>query len=174
MRKNRVAGLALLALLLAGCQADQATKGWAIAEVKGSPLTVIPGLVELRYAENRAIAFSMLKDIPDSVREPLIFAMAGGVLLFMSGLAWSRRKRGMWALMPFALVLGGAFGNLIDRFRHGFVVDFVRLHWREAWSWPIFNLADSLICVGTALLFWQFLREGATESPDGPPSAQAG
>jgi signal peptidase II len=174
MKKNWVAGLALLTLMLVGCRADHVTKGWAAEQIKGAPITVIPDLVELRYAENRAIAFSMLKDVPENVRVPLIYALAGVALLSMSAVAWSRRKRGLWGLLPFSLVMAGAFGNLLDRVRNGYVIDFVHLHWRDAWSWPIFNLADSLIFVGMASLFWQFLserKEGESEAPPAPPGA---
>lgn len=169
MKKNRVAGLGLMVLLLAGCQADQVTKEWAAERIREAPITVIPGLVELRYAENRAIAFSMLKDVPEDIRVPLIYALAGVALLSFAAMAWSRRARGTWALLPFSLVLAGAFGNLLDRVRNGFVVDFVHLHWRDVWSWPIFNLADSLIFVGMTLLFWQFFRERKEAPPDTPP-----
>lgn len=173
MKKNWVAGLALLVLMLVGCKADHVTKGWAAESIKGAPITVIPDLVELRYAENRAIAFSMLKDVPENVRVPLIYALAGVALLSMSAVAWSRRRRGLWGLLPFSLVLAGAFGNLLDRVRNGYVIDFVHLHWRDVWSWPIFNLADSLIFVGMASLMWQFFRERKGDRPESPPAPPA-
>ena len=67
--------------------------------------------------------------------------------------------------MPLALILAGAVGNLMDRIMLGFVVDFVHVHWRDVWSFPIFNVADSLITVGWRLwialsLFLARKREG--------------
>jgi signal peptidase II len=152
--------LLLLTLLLAGCRADQASKTWAKAEFRDQPaMTVVPDLLEFRYAENRAIAFSMFHELPDHVRTPLIFSLAGTALLALSSLAWGMRKQGMLRLLPFALILAGAIGNLQDRIAHGYVVDFIHVHWQESWSFPIFNLADSLITVGTILLLLQtFLK----------------
>lgn len=170
MKNPLLRWLALSALLLAGCGADQATKAWASETFKDEPRTLVPGLLELRYAENRAIAFSMLRDIPEHIRKPVIFTLAGISLSVLLGFAWTLRSRGALRMVPFALILAGAFGNLLDRIRNGYVVDFVRLHWQEAWSWPIFNLADSLISVGMALLLIQGLmeREPETDSKEKP------
>ena len=88
--------LALSALLLAGCRADQATKLWASREFQDKPaLTVIPRLLEFRYAENRAIAFSMFHDLPDQVRTPLIFTLSGFALSALLTLFWKMRRQGM-------------------------------------------------------------------------------
>ena len=62
-----------------------------------------------------------------------------------------------WSAAGLALVIGGAVGNVIDRLRLGYVVDFVEWYWRE-WHWPAFNLADSAICVGAAVLVIASLR----------------
>ena len=59
-----------------------------------------------------------------------------------------------------ALILGGAVGNLVDRLRLGYVVDFVDVHWR-GWHWPAFNVADSAICIGVGLLLLESLRSPA-------------
>lgn len=174
MKKHLVAGLALLTLLLAGCRADQMTKAWAMDEIKESPRTVVPGLLELRYAENHAIAFSLLHDVPARIRTPLIYALAAGAMAALLAVAWSRRRHGPWSLAPFSLIMAGAFGNILDRMTHGFVIDFVRLHWRDAWSWPIFNLADSLISVGMALMLWQSFRDRDSTATENPETAPAG
>lgn len=164
MKGHALRWLALLALLLAGCQADQATKAWAMRQFKDEPRTMVPGLLEFRYAENRAIAFSMLKNVPGRIRTPLIFGLAGISLLALAAYGWSRRREGALRMIPLAMILAGALGNLQDRITHGYVVDFVRVHWHQAWSFPIFNLADSLISVGMALLILQWLR---TREDDG-------
>ena len=161
--KSLLRWLSLFALLLAGCRADLATKAWAAEEFRGSPRTLVPHVLEFRYAENRAIAFSMLRDIPEKTRKPLIFALAGVAVVVFSIYGWARRKQGLYAAIPLALVLAGAFGNLIDRFQKGYVVDFVHVHWRDAWSFPIFNLADAFISVGMAILLWQSVREARSE-----------
>lgn len=152
MKKHLLGWLSLVVLLVVGCQADQASKAWASQSLKVAPLPLVPGLLEMRYAENRAIAFSMLRDIPEARRKPLIYALAGFSIACLIGYAWIRRGQGWSGQLPMALILAGAFGNLLDRWKYGYVVDFVHVHWRNAWSFPIFNLADSLITVGLGLL----------------------
>lgn len=145
--------LTLFSLTLAGCGADQATKSWAREALPGKPISVVPDLLEFRYAENPAIAFSIFHDLPVDVRTPLIFVMSAIGLLFLTILIWNSRRQALFRLLPLALILAGAAGNLMDRFSLGFVIDFVRVHWRTAWSFPIFNVADALISVGLMLFF---------------------
>lgn len=171
MKRHALRWLALVALLLAGCRADQATKAWAVRQFKDEPRTMVPGVLEFRYAENRAIAFSMLKDVPGRIRTPLIFGLAGVSLLALGAYGWGRRREGALRMIPLAMILAGALGNLQDRIAHGYVVDFVRVHWHQSWSFPIFNLADSLISVGMALLILQAFR---TREVDGVETGGTG
>jgi signal peptidase II len=151
--RNGLRWLVLLCILLAGCRADLATKSWAQSEFRDKPaLTLLPKVLEFRYAENRAIAFSIFQGMPESRRKPLILGLTGLGLAALLTLVFRLRKQGLIRLLPVALILGGALGNLQDRLTHGYVVDFVHVHWNGAWSFPIFNLADSLITVGMALM----------------------
>jgi signal peptidase II len=154
--------LVLGALLLAGCRADQATKAWAKDSVQARPLTVVPQVLEFRYAENPAIAFSMFRDLPDRARVPLIFGLTSLALAALLTLIWNMRRQGAARLVPLALILAGALGNLQDRLAHGYVVDFVYVHWGDRWDFPVFNLADSLITIGTVLLLAEFLFRPAS------------
>lgn len=153
--------LLLGVLLLAGCRADQATKAWAQGSFQERPVTVVPRVLELRYAENRAIAFSMLRGIPEARRTPLIFGMTSLALLALLSVIWTMRRQSAARLVPLCLILAGALGNLQDRWSRGYVIDFVHVHWGDRWSFPIFNLADSLISVGVCLLFFAFLSRPA-------------
>jgi signal peptidase II len=76
------------------------------------------------------------------------------------------RKADFLRLTPLALIMAGAVGNVQDRFMRGYVVDFVHVHWRDTWSFPIFNVADSLITVGGGLflVLWLFHPEAKTEA----------
>lgn len=144
--------LLLATLILAGCQADQTSKRWAQSSFRDKPsMTLVPKLLEFRYAENRAIAFSMLHNLPDRVRTPLIFSLSGLAFAGLLTVIWRLRGQHLTRLIPLALIMAGAIGNLMDRVSHGYVVDFVHVHWREAWSFPIFNVADSLITVGITM-----------------------
>ncbi len=136
-----------LAILL-----DQVTKAWASSTLKVIPVSIIPGFFNLTYVENRGIAFGM-------------FAHHGLLVgLFVVGLALVALyyARGMnWASLEPNIVggclCGGALGNLLDRFRLGYVVDFFHVY-RYSWNfdWPVFNVADSLICLSVG---WIVLRQ---------------
>ncbi len=135
---------ALSALLMMGC--DHATKARAELSLK-QPLTLWPGVLELRYAKNPAIAFSMLESWPSHVRLPLLIA-AGAVAIASLAWLWVRRaEAGLVEQLGYGLVLAGALGNFADRVGRGFVVDFIHVT-----HWPVFNVADAAIVVGAGLL----------------------
>jgi signal peptidase II len=139
--------------------ADQATKVWATASLKPVIfIEVIPDFFRFSYATNRGVAFSLFADSPFEVRW-ILAAISLVAALFV--LSYFRRTSPARLRLntSLALLLAGIVGNLIDRVRLGEVVDFIELHWREAYSWPTFNLADSAICVGAVLLALEMLRE---------------
>jgi signal peptidase II len=103
----------------------------------------------VRYAENRGIAFSLLDGYPVLSTVLAILALGFIVVFVVRSLAPTRLTA-----LGFGLVVGGALGNLIDRLRAGFVVDFV-----SVWRWPAFNVADVAITVGIILLILQGLRQ---------------
>lgn len=118
---------------------------------------LIDGLFSFTLAYNTGAAFSFLSDAGGWQRWFFI-AIAVGVSLML--LAWlARLNRGKWPeAVALALILGGALGNLYDRIVHGHVVDFILVHWQQEWFFPAFNIADSAITVGAAILivdmFW--------------------
>ncbi len=126
--------------------ADQATKAWAVEALRDGTITIIDGFLEFRLTRNTGAAFSSFQGAG-----PLIGVLAIGVALWLViMLRRNPRPPEAWAL---ALVLGGAVGNLIDRFARGdgfldgAVVDFI-----EWWWIPNFNIADASITIGAALL----------------------
>lgn len=154
--KNKLSYFLLAAIILA---ADQLTKAWAIIKLKPvSLLEVIPGYFRLVYATNRGVAFSLFADGEFDAR--WIFAGISIIAtLFVVGylLRTAPSKRRLNAAL--ALLLAGIVGNLIDRVRLGEVVDFLGFHIHDKYSWPIFNLADSAICIGAGLLALEMLVE---------------
>lgn len=128
--------------------ADQLTKGLVVSafnlyEVK----QVIPGIFNLVYVTNTGAAFSFLADV-DSPWRHYFFLTIG--LIAVVGLTianFKLRKVNKLYSWPLALIVGGAVGNLIDRIRHGAVVDFLDFYY-QGFHWPAFNVADSAICVG--------------------------
>jgi signal peptidase II len=105
---------------------------------------------------NPGAAFSFLADAGGWQREFFILL----TLLITSVLLWMLKSNQQNRLLSFALVLtiGGALGNLFDRIVHGHVIDFIQLH-VGGYYWPAFNVADSAICVGAALLIWDAIRQ---------------
>ena len=136
---------------------DQLTKAWALqALMPGRPVPVIDGFFSLTLVTNPGLAFGMLSTTPAGWRWVVALLSIGALtVLAVVGL---RMLPGGGRLTPLALglIFGGAVGNLIDRGRFGAVVDFLDFYWR-GYHWPAFNVADSAISVGVALLALRML-----------------
>ncbi|MDD2456522.1 MAG: signal peptidase II [Kiritimatiellae bacterium] len=148
---------------------DQATKHLAVTRLKphGS-VPVINGLFNLSYVENSGAAWGMLAG-----RQYLLVSFSIVTLAF---LVWRRRHlfdHLRLAPLTMTLICGGIVGNLIDRIRHAYVIDFLDFHWHGA-HFPAFNVADAAICCGVFLFMatqWHHdLRKGGGGSP--PPTEQ--
>jgi signal peptidase II len=131
---------------------DQATKAWIIksfALYESRP--VVEGLFHFTYLRNPGAAFSFLANQPEAFRRPFFLGVTAIALTVILAVV-TRLPRGRpWTLAALGLVFGGAVGNLIDRVRWGWVVDFLDVFWRTH-HWPPFNVADSAITVGMAIL----------------------
>jgi signal peptidase II len=150
MKSNALPWLGLSAVVIA---LDQITKHIVLDALQPYvPHPVIPGILNWTLAFNTGAAFSFLADHPLLARAlfSVLAVIVSGVLTM-----WLRRTpRGDWrAALPFALVIGGALGNLIDRLRLGYVTDFIQVYFGD-WAFPSFNIADSAISVGAVLLVW--------------------
>lgn len=137
--------------------ADQATKQLALSTlVLHESVPVVRGWFDWTLTYNYGAAFSFLSDASGWQRW---FFSALAVLISAVLAAWlGRLPRNDWRqALPFALIIGGALGNLVDRLRFGYVVDFIDVH-HSGWHFPAFNLADSAISVGAVLLVLFGLR----------------
>lgn len=156
--------LALIALVTA---LDQATKQWALA--LGETITAQGGRLEVTFffnlvlAFNRGAAFSFLAEHSGWQRW-FFAALALAVSVWLLTLTWQHRRE---RLLPFAfaLIIGGAVGNVIDRFNIGAVVDFLSFH-AGAYYWPAFNLADSAITLGVVLMLVAQFRTNKRPPPE--------
>ena len=138
--------------------ADQVTKQAALHLLpEGQEVAVLPGF-NLALTFNPGAAFGLLGDAGGWQRW-FLSALGLGVSAVIVHLLRTTPRRRRRVAAGFALVLGGAIGNVADRFHLGMVVDFVDLHYGP-YHWPAFNVADSAICVGVALLALYGLREG--------------
>ena len=142
---------------------DQLTKAILAASIPlNSAVTIIPGYFDLVHVRNPGAAFGMLAQSESWFRLaffPLISILATTVILWLLFQAESNDWKLVLAL---AFFFGGLFGNFIDRMRFGEVVDFIDVH-MGAMHWPAFNVADSALCVGTALFFLCLLRKKPSE-----------
>lgn len=112
---------------------------------------VIPPLLNWTLAYNYGAAFSFLANAGGW--QKYFFAILGlAVSIFIISYLRQIPKTAKILSWGLALVLGGAIGNVIDRFLHGYVIDFIHVHYANVWHYPIFNIADIGICVGMALV----------------------
>ena len=130
---------------------DQSTKAWAIRNLRfGGDMPVIAGLLNFAYAENTGVAFSMLDDGGSTGRWGLsIVAMVAGILVVY--FFWRTPRSDDRILGALALLLAGIVGNVVDRIRLGFVIDFIDVQF-GSWHYPTFNVADMAIVAGAGLL----------------------
>lgn len=158
-------GLTLLILSI-----DRATKHLIETKVQSwDTVTVIPGLFQIIHTRNTGIAFSMFADSSSSRGNPLLVFFSIAVMLLVTSLLWTACKpasKEHWTLRAaLALVLGGAVGNLFDRIVFGSVTDFLDFFW-SGHHFPIFNIGDSAITVGAALLLlnlWMVRRPAESQ-----------
>ncbi len=118
---------------------------------------IIPGFLRVIFVENTGAAFGMFQG-----KSPVLTVLALVVIGFL--LVYFRRSiaNSLWLTVALGLQLGGALGNVIDRFRHGFVVDFINVP-----KWPTFNVADSAITVGVFMLgFFLLTRDLASSDAE--------
>ena len=129
---------------------DQVTKAWAIRRLRlGDIVEVIPGFLNFAYAQNTGIAFSMLDDHGDQGRWALsAVAMVAGLLVLY--FFWRTPRSDDRILGALTLLLAGIAGNVTDRLRLGFVVDFIDVQFGN-WHYPTFNVADMAIVAGAGL-----------------------
>jgi signal peptidase II len=166
-------GRAWLWLSLAVIALDQLTKQlvverWMLFEKR----TLLP-ILDFTRLHNTGAAFSFLAGASGWQRW---FFIALGVVVSAGIIFWLGRLRlreqGLLAA-GLALILGGALGNVIDRIWHGYVVDFIHFHWHEQWYFPAFNIADSAITIGAALLILDALLD-SRRAKSVPPRNPAG
>ncbi len=157
---------------------DQITKLWVASTMEvGFSISVIEGFARLRYTHNKGAAFGMFAD-STGLLSILSLLVIVGILVAFVRLGSPTRL----SMLAAGLVVGGALGNLLDRVRLGYVVDFVEVYGPQlklnntVYTWPVFNVADSAITVGVILILFSLLF-GKTDLPvkanDAPPVASS-
>jgi signal peptidase II len=116
---------------------------------------IIPGFFRLTHTENTGAAFSLFADSPAHWKTSLLIGFSAAAMVIVTALLW-KQTRATTTGIALSLILGGAAGNLWDRVMSGRVVDFL-LFYVKHYEWPVFNLADSSIVIGAALLILEML-----------------
>ncbi len=149
------AATALVVLLL-----DQLSKAVALRQlVPGTPVSVVDGFFSLTLVMNPGLAFGMLSSTPIAWRW-IVASLSIAALAVLATVGMRLLPTGGWTTrVALGFIFGGAAGNLIDRGRFGAVVDFLDFYWR-GYHWPAFNVADSAISVGVALLALRIVWPG--------------
>ena len=137
--------------------ADQVTKGLAetlLPRFADQSISIMGDVLRLTYVANRGAAFGILQE------QTLFFVLVGvGVIGVILASYWYFPVNGALLNLALGLQLGGAVGNLIDRVRYGYVVDFI-----DVSVWPVFNLADSAIVVGVGILAFRLLQKDRSKA----------
>lgn len=127
--------------------------------VRQRKITVIPGYFDFSYTRNKGAAFGMLQDADPLYRSALFaFVTILGIIFYILII------RGVGATQPvlltaIAMLMGGTLGNAVDRIWHGYVIDFISWKYTDAHKWPTFNIADSAIVCGFALVVIVIIQE---------------
>ena len=139
--------------------ADQTTKAWAVRRLRfGEEKTIIDGLLDFVYTENRGIAFGQLQE-GGAFGRWLLVTLASAALIAVLFYFFRVPRNDDRLLGACALLLAGIAGNLTDRARFGYVIDFISVH-AGSYHWPTFNIADASICIGAALIALDVVLSG--------------
>ena len=142
-------------IILLGIIADRVTKLWALNTLtKSEGIVVIKNLFDLSYLENKGAAFGIFQNKQ--------IYLSGITLLIIIGMIYylfKYKPKSKILRISFSLIISGAIGNLYDRLAYNFVVDFIQVHYKGNY-FPTFNIADSLVVVGTCLLAIYVVKEG--------------
>ena len=133
--------------------------------------TIVDDFFDLTYVRNTGAAFGLFASVDSSIKAILLNSVAVVVFLIVSAYALRSSHKSVRLQVGLALILGGAVGNLLDRVRFGYVVDFLDFA-VSGHHWPAFNVADSAICIGVGLLFLDMLRN--EEEPLRAPTRRPG
>ena len=148
VRRNRTLGLSIAAAIFV---ADQLSK-WVVLyvlQLRQRGLIELLPIFDLRYVENRGVSMGLLTAGSETARW-LLVALTVGIAAFVTAWLWREKNRGDAIALSF--VLGGALGNILDRSRYGFVLDYADLHFGDFRPFLIFNLADAAITIGVLII----------------------
>ena len=168
--RNRIIGLIVAAVIFV---LDQAMKGYVTGPLglrEDGQTLVLNGIFSLTRTSNYGVSLGFLTAESMEMRWLLVFLTAGIALVV---LIWLLREKLRGDILPLGLVLGGALGNIRDRFNHGHVIDYADLHFGEFRPFLVFNLADAAITIGVVIILARsFLIREKRPQPAGDPAME--
>ena len=126
-------------------------------ELRGS-IEIIPGYLRLSYVRNSGVAFGFFQDLDMAWKPYLLGGLAIVAVVVIVIYSWRMPADRSFLQGALALTMGGILGNFADRIMNGSVVDFIEVHVNDSFHWPTFNIADSAITLGIAMLLIDTLR----------------
>ncbi|MBQ8357021.1 MAG: signal peptidase II [Clostridia bacterium] len=144
------------ALILGVIALDQVSKLLVLNFLYEEQITVIPGVLNFTYVENRGMAFGLLSE------HRWVFMVLSVIGILLVGFYLYRYVKSTLGRVSLALIIGGGIGNMIDRISLGFVVDFIDFCLFDFWVW-VFNIADAAVCVGAVLFAVDLILEAVRE-----------
>jgi signal peptidase II len=145
---------------------DQWTKQMVLAHFEyGESRIMIPDFFSLTYVRNTGAAFGFLANSNPTFRVPFFLIVPIVAMVVLGFLYRDLPRSSKWRSLALGLVSGGALGNLIDRIRLGYVVDFLDFHYRNQYYFPAFNVADAAICLGVGILLLSTFSNKESDAP---------
>jgi len=153
----------ILVLVIVGL--DRWTK-WLIDSrlLLNQTISIIDGFFNITYVRNTGVAFGILDSASLPLKSVGLAVLSIGAIAGVLTYSWRTPINQKLLHVALSLILGGAVGNLYDRIRYGYVIDFIEVYFRN-FRWPSFNLADSAITVGVALLALEIFRKDSHDAP---------
>ncbi len=151
-------------IIIISVVSDQITKFWAADVLKnGDSIKIIGNFLRFTYAENKGAAFSILQN-----QRTFFLIITIVMLIFLGYIYFKTKNITKLSKVSIAMITGGAIGNFIDRYRFGYVIDFIDVRFGDFYNFPVFNIADSFVVCGTILmiiliLFNKFEKSGCNE-----------
>ena len=144
---------------------DRWTK-WLIVSrmLLNQTISVIDDFFSITYVRNTGVAFGILDPVQSSLKSSILAVLTVAAIIAVLVYSWRTPASNKLLQVGLSLILAGALGNLYDRVNYGFVVDFIEVYFRN-YRWPSFNIADSAITTGVALLALELFRKDKHDTP---------
>lgn len=152
--------LILLAMVGTLVSFDQLTKFLIVSNFRlGESLPLLQDYFNLTLVHNPGAAFGILANLAPQWREPFFLIVPLVTLMIILAVFLKLHEEQVISMYALSMIVGGAIGNLIDRLRLGYVIDFLDFHWKYQHHFPAFNVADSAITIGVGMLLLSMLYE---------------